>query len=53
MHKKKKRMKRTDVRNVRKIWDMVIGYSICVIEVPEGEERERVEHKKYFNTFLN
>lgn len=36
---KEKRMKRTE-QNVRKIWDMVISYSICVNWSPRGEERE-------------
>ena len=37
---KEKRMKRSD-NSLRDLWDNIKHTSICIIRVPEGEEREK------------
>ena len=38
--KREKRLK-TNEENLRELWDNVKSTNICIIGVPEGEERER------------
>ena len=39
-----KRMKRNEKR-LRNLWDNIKCTNICIIEVPEGEEREKIYEK--------
>ena len=41
-----KRMKRNEY-SLRDLWDNIKCINICVIGVPEGEERERKDLRKY------
>ena len=41
---KEKRMKRNE-DSLRNLWDNIERTSICIIGVPEGEEREKVPEK--------
>ena len=42
--KREKRLKRNE-ENLRKLWDNVKRTNICIIGVPEGEEREKGTEK--------
>ena len=46
--KREKRLKRKE-DNLRKLWDNVKCNKICIVGVPEGEEREK-GHRKYLNS---
>ena len=39
-------MKRNE-NSPRDLWDNIKGTNISIIGVPEGEERERIDQKKY------
>ena len=46
--KREKRLK-TNEESLRELWDNVKRTNICIIEVPEGEERETKGQRKYLN----